>query len=122
MEQAVGFVEFMGFFFSWWAFWLGVVLTAPLATLGALWLAPVVYRAKRRRELRRMWRMDVPRPFSESVLPHWAEYVIDETVDRRCVCHGRRIYEGEWVLMWPEVGPLGILHTAVYCPSVKESV
>jgi hypothetical protein len=119
----VGFMEFAGLFFSWWGFFMGVVLGFGTAFLSALAVTPLVYRAKRRRELRRMWRMDRPRSMAMGIMPSWSDYdPADETVDRRCVCHNRRIYEGERVLLWPEIGPMGIVHTSVYCESVKESV
>lgn len=119
----VGFMEFAGLFFSWWGFFMGVVIGTGITALGALSVAPGVYRARRRRQLRRMWQMDCPRPLGESAMPQWVDYDSeDETVDRRCVCHNRRIYEGERVLLWPEFGPMGIVITSVYCESVKESV
>lgn len=123
MEQAVGFVEFAALFFSWWGFFVGAVLGSAFSVVAALGVAPVVYRTIRRRALRRMWRRDEPRDLPVVFMPQWAEYDLDdETVDRRCVCHNRRLFQGERVLLWPEVGPMGVLHTAVYCESVKEQV
>lgn len=123
MEEAVGFVHFAGWFFSWWGFIQGMIIGGAITLLGSLALAPVIYRTRRRRELRRMWRMDQPRPMPVGLMPIWGDYDSENSsVDRRCVCHGRRVFEGERVLLWPEMGPLGALHTTVYCESVKESV
>jgi hypothetical protein len=123
MEQAVGFVQFAALFFSWWGFFVGSVIGAAFATVVALGAVPVAYRHWRRRTLRRMWRRDEPRDLPISLMPQWGAYSLDdETVDRRCVCHNRRLFEGERVLLWPEIGPMGVLHTAVYCESVKEQV
>lgn len=118
-----GFMQFLGLFFSWWGFFLGIAFGIGLAGVVVPLATPSLYRAQRRRELRRMWRLDEPRPVPTEILPIWTAYDPDnETVDRRCICHQRRIYPGEWVLLWPEVGPGGILHTSVYCEAVKESV
>lgn len=91
--------------------------------LGTLSMAPATYRLYRRWSLRRDWRRDRPRRVMESLTPQWEPYDPGLTgVGRRCICHRRQIHPGERVLLWPETGPMGILHVAVYCPTVKEHV
>jgi hypothetical protein len=116
------FLELIEMIFSWLGFVIGMFVGMVLivAVSGAF---PYIYRAKRRRDLRRMWRRNQPRPLMEGMVPVWREYdPEDATVDHRCVCHGRVLYPGERALYWPEVGPLGVLHTSVYCESVREVV
>lgn len=114
----------MGWFMDWGVMVLCTVLGLSCGVVMSLgWNLPAVWRLKRRRELRRDWRDNVPRPLPVGLGPRWDEYdPDDESVSRRCVCHARKVHPGERVLLWPEVGPMGILHTAVYCESVKESV
>lgn len=92
-----------------------------VGSLGTLAGTPASYRLYRRWILRRRWRQNLPRYATESLAPRWQEYDPELAgVGKRCICHRRRIPPGERVLLWPETGPLGMLHVAVYCETVKE--
>lgn len=98
---------------------LGILLGGTWALTGARFF----YQAVSRRRLRKEWRRDEPRHINPFLTPRWDEYDRDEpAVDSRCVCHNRKIPEGEMVLLWPETGSLGLLHVSVYCMAVKEPV
>lgn len=114
-------------FFAWFmASLMNPLLLITGILLGATWAltgAASLYRYGRRRRLRRDYRSDRPRCIQATLEPRWAEFDPDEEhVDSRCVCHNRRIPEGETVLLWPETGSLGLIHIAVYCMKVKEPV
>ncbi len=105
-----------------WIVSVGVFILGALVGMSViLLLGPGTYRAYRRRALRRDWRLDRPQRVVESLTPQWEDYdpgLIG--VGKRCICHGRQLHPGEHVLLWPETGPLGVLHVAVYCETVKE--
>lgn len=99
------------------------VLGIMIGVLGAFAVTPWSYRLYRRWILHRRWRQDRPQRIVESLTPQWEDYDPDLCgVDRRCVCHRRYLHPGERVLLWPETGPLGILHVAAYCETVKERI
>lgn len=121
-EGFKGFVEFVVWVINVWSLTLGLMIGVAVV-LAAVCSGPAVYRAWHRRKLRQEWRRDVPMVTTPFLSPSWVEFDPDvETVDRKCVCHGRRIGEGEQVLLRPEIGPFGVLHTSVYCQSIKETV
>jgi hypothetical protein len=100
-----------------------LVLVGVLIGVVGVSLAPWAYRLHRRRVLHRRWRDDRPQRIVESLTPQWEDYDPDLIgVDRRCVCHRRSLHPGERVLLWPETGPLGVLHVAAYCETVKERI
>lgn len=122
-EAFKGFVEFMVWIINMWSLTLGVIAGVGASLIVAVGIAPGVYRAWRRKKLRQEWKRDVPMASNPLLMPVWVDYDPDElTVDHRCVCHNRLIGEGEHVLLRPEIGPFGMLHTSVYCQNVKESV
>jgi hypothetical protein len=122
-EGFTGFMEFAMIFFNWWTLIMGIVIGLAGGVLGALLGLPVIYQVNRRRALRKQWRLDRPRQMKTYLAPQWGEYSQDtENIDRRCVCHNRVLGEGETVLLWPEMGPFGILYTAVYCENVRDRV
>lgn len=117
MDNIIFFFTFMAWLFNFTLFLLGLAI----GVTATLTLGPVTYRAYRRRALRRAWRLDAPRPVVESLTPQWEEYDPDLAgVGKRCICHSRQIHPGERVLLWPETGPMGVLHVAVYCETSKE--
>lgn len=117
MDNTMLFFSFLSYFFSFDILLLGFFLGASAALV---W-GPGGYRVYRRRALRRQWLQDRPQRVVESLTPQWEEYNPDLTgVGRRCICHGRQLHPGERVLLWPETGPMGILHVAVYCETSKE--
>lgn len=117
MNDIVFFFSVMSWIVSSMLFVLGLLA----GSAGALILGPGAYRFSRRRALRRDWRRDRPQRVVESLTPQWDDYDPDLVgVGRRCICHSRQLHPGEHVLLWPETGPLGILHIAVYCETVKE--
>jgi hypothetical protein len=122
-EGFAGFMETAQIFFNWWYFTAGIALGVT-AGIGIAFIGvPTAYKVKRRKELRKQWQQDEPREISAQLLPHWGEYDPEaEEVDSRCVCHWRRIVPGERVLLWPEVGGFGLVHTSVYCENVRERV
>lgn len=98
---------------------VGVLLGATWSLCGAQW----VYRTVRRRSLRKEFAAKKPRHLSAVLEPRWDAYDPEEAhVDTKCICHGRRLKEGDMVLLWPEAGALGLINISVYCPSVKEFV
>lgn len=111
------------FFFTFMSWYINITLFVLAMAIGAaltLSLGPA-YRAYRRRSLRRDWRRDEPRRVVESLTPQWDEYDPDLAgIGKRCICHNRQIHPGERVLLWPEIGPLSVLHIAVYCETSKE--
>lgn len=117
MDNIIFFLTFMIWLFNGTFFLIGLAIgVAGTATLG-----PAVYRSYRRRALRRAWRLDTPRRVVESLTPQWEKYDPDLAgVGKRCICHNRQIHPGERVLLWPETGPMGVLHVAVYCETSKE--
>jgi hypothetical protein len=122
-EGIKAFMDTAAIFFNWWYLLLGLAVGIPAGAAAALLVVPGAYRAKRRHSLRVAWIMDEPREMPQYHLPHWDEYdPDDESVDSRCICHSRRVLPGQRVLLWPEVGPFGIMVTSVYCESVKEQV
>lgn len=111
--------------------WFMMLLMNPFllvagVLLGITWTlcsASTLYRVVRRRRLHREWKQDKPRHLSPTLVPRWDDYDPDEpNVDSKCTCHGRKIPEGEFVMLWPETGALGLFHLSVYCTSVKEAV
>lgn len=119
MTQLIDFLVFFWWFlrasFFLWGMFCGAVVT--------LILAPVLYRWFNRRMMRRHWRRDAPLKPVDGLYPEWQPYdPAIPGIDRRCVCHGRKIPPGERVLMWPSTGPLDVLHMAVYCESAKEQL
>lgn len=118
-----GFVEFMVWIIDMWSLTLGIIIGVATGVIVAVGIAPAIYRAWHRKKLRQEWKRDAPMESTPFLSPSWVEYDPDElTVDHRCVCHGRRIGEGERVLLRPEIGPFGMLQTSVYCQSIKETV
>ncbi len=117
MRGLFDFVDFLVWFVQWFHFVFGLVLgVAATVTLG-----PVVYRMHRRVVLRRRWRKDAPMQYTEPLPPEWRKYDPEAVgIDKRCVCHNRQIHPGERVLMWPETGPMDVLHVAVYCENSQE--
>jgi hypothetical protein len=117
MDNIIFFLTFMTWFLNFSLFFVGAFLGA----LGTLLIGPSTYRQYRRWILRREWRQDRPQHVVESLTPQWEAYDPDLAgVGRRCICHRRQVHLGERVLLWPETGPMGILHVAVYCETVKE--
>lgn len=117
MDNIIFFLTFMTWLFNFTLFLLGLLI----GVTGTLILGPVVYRRHRRWVLRRDWRQNRPHRVVESLTPQWQEYDPDLAgVGKRCICHDRRIHPGETVLLWPETGPMGVLHVAVYCETSKE--
>jgi hypothetical protein len=117
MDNIIFFLTFMTWLFNVTLFLLGL----GIGTLGAITLGPGVYRTYRRWSLRRDWREDRPNRVVESLTPQWEGYDPDLAgVGKRCICHNRQIHPGEHVLLWPETGPMGVLHVAVYCENIKE--
>lgn len=117
MDGIILFLTFMTWFLNFTLFVVGGLV----GVLGSFVLGPGTYRAYRRRTLRRHWRQNRPQRVVESLSPQWERY--DPAlagVGKRCICHGRQIHPGERVLLWPETGPMGILHIAVYCETSKE--
>jgi hypothetical protein len=112
------------FFFnclSWFINFDLLVIGVVVGSVGTLFLGPTAYRIHRRYTLRRDWLQDRPRRIVESLTPQWEGYDPKLAgVGKRCICHGRQIHPGERVLLWPETGPMGILHVAVYCETSKE--
>lgn len=120
-EGFKGFVEFVVWIINMWSLTLGLIIGVGSGVIVAVGVMPMVYRVRRRRKLRQEWKRDIPLAATPLLAPCWAEFDPDEeTVDSRCVCHGRKIGEGERVLLRPEIGPFGLLHTSVYCDKVKE--
>lgn len=116
MDNVIFFLTFMSWFFNLTLFMAGLLIGG----LGAITLGPGAYRTYRRRSLRRDWREDRPHRVVESLTPQWEGYDPDLAgVGRRCICHQRVLHPGETVLLWPETGPMGILHVAVYCETSK---
>lgn len=117
MDNIIFFFTFMSWFINMTLFLLGMAI----GIAGTLCGGPVTYRVYRRKALRRAWLKDEPRQIVESLTPQWEEYDPDLAgVGKRCICHNRQIHPGETVLLWPETGPLGVLHVAVYCETSKE--
>lgn len=117
MTNIIFFLTFLSWFFNVTLVLVGIT-AGVLVTLS---MGPGIYRTSRRRTLRRDWRMDRPQRVMESLTPQWERYDPELTgVGKRCICHQRAIHPGERVLLWPETGPMGILHVAVYCETVKE--
>lgn len=117
MREFIDFLEFMVWLIQWTFFGFGVLTGILLVTC----LGPFLYRSHRRRVLRRRWKADKPMEYTEPLAPEWQPYVPEAVgVDKRCVCHNRRIHPGERVLMWPETGPMDVLHVAVYCENSRE--
>lgn len=110
--------------------WFMTLLMNPLLLIcgvllgisGTLWAGPLLYRLNRRRKLRRNWMADSPRTVRATLDARFDSFDPDEPgVDHRCVCHNRRIEEGEHVLLWPETSEVGLTYIAVYCLSgIKE--
>lgn len=117
MDNIIFFLTFMTWFFNFTLLVVGLFI----GSLGTLLLGPSTYRTYRRRVLRRDWREDRPHRVVDSLTPYWEEY--DPAlagVGKHCICHRRQMHPGERVLLWPETGPMGILHVAVYCEISKE--
>lgn len=111
--------EFVLWFFQGMFFLMGVLTGVGLTLLSA----PAAWRFHRRIRLRRNWINDRPRPVTEGLFPEWQDYEPDiPGIAKKCVCHGRQIHPGERVLTWPETGPMGLLHVAVYCESVQQKL
>lgn len=118
MDNIIFFLTFMGWIMNILLLVLGLVAGAMI-TLTA---TPFSYRTYRRWILRRQWLKDEPHDV-ESLAPQWDEYDPDlDGIGKNCICHQRQLHPGERVLMWPETGPLGILHIAVYCETSKERI
>lgn len=118
MDDLFAFIEFLTWFFQITSFLLGIVvgLLAAGAVAGG-------WRTYRRMVLRRNWRQDRPREAWQGLPPEWQDYDPEiPEISKRCVCHGRVMYPGERVLIWPEAGPAGLLHMAVYCEAVKNKL
>lgn len=121
-EGFKGFIEFMSWIINMWSLTLGAIVGTGAGVVVAVVAVPMVYRMWRRKKLHKEWKADAPMKSVPFLSPSWVEYDPDEmTVDSRCVCHGRRIGEGERVLLRPEIGPFGVLQTSVYCQSIKEA-
>jgi hypothetical protein len=119
MDTFFSFLEFLMWIFQWTFFGFGMLI----GITGTVTLSPVLYRLNRRYVLRRRWRRDAPMEYTEPLVPEWRPYEPDAVgVDKRCVCHNRRIHPGERVLMWPETGPMDVLHVAVYCENSQERI
>lgn len=115
MDFIIFFLTIMSWLVNITLFILGI-----LVGTGATLLAAPGYRVYRRWTLRRQWRQDRPSRVVESLTPQWEEYDPELAgVGKRCICHARQLHPGERVLLWPETGPLGVLHVAVYCETVK---
>jgi hypothetical protein len=112
------FFDFLELLFDGYSFLVGL-LVASLA-MGS---APVIFRARRRAQLRRNWRLDLPNFTEPGLYPEWQKYDPDMPgIDKKCICHRRLLHPGEQVMTWPETGPLTMLHVAVYCESVREKL
>lgn len=119
MDNAILFFNFLIWFFNFTLFVMG----GAVGAVGAVILSPSAYRTYRRYTLRRQWQQDQPRRIIESLTPQWEEYDPELAgVGKKCICHARQLHPGERVLLWPETGPMGILHVAVYCETSKERV
>jgi hypothetical protein len=119
MDNIIFFLTFLTWFFNFTLFVIG----GAIGAVGAVTLSPSTYRVYRRYILRRQWQQDRPRRIVESLTPQWEEYDPELAgVGKRCICHQRVLHPGERVLLWPETGPMGILHVAVYCETSKERV
>lgn len=116
MHDLMEFLDFLTWIFRVTSFIFGVLCGAVLA-LGGL----AGWRICHRAALRRRWRQDRPMRAYDALEPQWRDYDPDiPYVTRRCICHKRLLYPGERVLIWPEVGPGGLLHVAVYCETYEE--
>lgn len=112
------FIEFLTWIFQTVSFLFGLVI--GLLAAGAL---ATIWKRYRRVILRRNWRKDRPRRAWQGLPPEWQDYDPEvPEISSRCICHNRVIYPGERVLIWPEVGPAGLLHMAVYCEAVKNKL
>jgi hypothetical protein len=119
MQSAMNLAVFISWFFQVSWFLMGSVFGVGMTLL----LVAPVFRFQRRFVLRRKWKADKPRRVVDGLFPEWQEYDPDMPgIAKKCVCHGRRIHPGEKVLTWPEVGPMDVLHIAVYCESAKEQL
>lgn len=117
MDGFFDFLEFLVWFIQWSFFAFGVISGIALT----MTLGPVLYRMNRRRILRRRWKADKPMQYTEPLAPEWRPYEPEAVgVDKRCICHNRLVHPGERVLMWPETGPMDVLHVAVYCEMSQE--
>lgn len=118
MDDIIFFFTFMSWLFNTTLFLAGILI----GSLTVLFLSPALYRRYRRWNLRRQYRQDRPHRV-ESLMPQWEDYDPDLSgVGKRCICHDRVLHPGERVLLWPETGPMGILHIAVYCETFREHV
>jgi len=118
MDDFFAFLDFLTWFFQVTSFLFGVLtgLMAALVVAGG-------WRLYRRQVLRHNWRKDRPRRAWEGLVPEWRDYDPEiPEISKRCICHGRVIHPGERVLIWPEAGPAGLLHIAVYCETVKNKL
>lgn len=116
MDDFFVFIALLTWIFRVTSFAFGVLI----GLLAALGIAGG-WRTYRRRVLRRNWRLDRPRHVWEGLVPEWRDYDPEiPEIAKRCVCHNRVIHPGERVLVWPEAGPAGLLHMAVYCETVKD--
>lgn len=117
MDDIVFILTLMTWFFNFTL----LIVGGALGVVGGLTVGPAIYRSYRRYTLRRQWRQDTPLRAEPALSPLWVEYDPELTgVGHRCICHRRPVNPGELVLLWPETGPGGILHIAVYCESTKE--
>lgn len=118
MDTVMGFIEFLTWIFRVTSFFVGMAAGALMVCL-----ALTGWRYSRRYVLRRRWRQDRPLEARDGLEPQWRPYDPEiPQVGRRCVCHNRVLYPGERVLIWPEVGPGGLLHTAVYCEVAQAKI
>lgn len=117
VDDIFGFIEFAIWFVQATYLGLGLILGSVLTLL----VIPLLYRHHRRIVLRRGWKKNRPLEVTEGLHPEWGPYDPDTAgIGKKCICHNRQMHPGERVLMWPEVGPLNVLHMAVYCESVRD--